>query len=202
MPTITDTFPAPALDPARWTDQLNGSVNLVIGVPSDGVYPENVDDDGDSVLIVSDNKMMVPGGGNFDTHIFYQDTFNDPDQAIVSFLAWRSSQKNGMGQSLYGVDVRLRVDPGGAPITFQKAVTTLGVGSVSDIIPDPLGGENSGFRIVRTGTDYEIFRFDTNINNWVSLTTVSLGFAGPGFIVFGQFAEDPFNPVIPWLLQT
>jgi len=202
MPIITDTFPAPTLNSARWASQLNGSVGITIGVPTDGVYPELVDDDGDSVLVTSDGKITAPGGSNFDTSIFYKDVFNDPDQAIVSFLGWRSAQKTGLGESLYGVDVRLRVAPLATSITYQKATASLGAVSVSDILVDPASGADSGLRIQRSGTSYELFRFDNGLNAWVSLVSVSLGFSGPGFIVFGQIAEDPFNPVIPWVLQT
>ncbi len=200
MAIVSDTFPAPALNSSLWFSSLTGSVGLTVGSPIDGAYPETVDDDGDEVLISSKNKVTVPGNSAFDTRIFYEDTFTDTEQAIVSFFGWRSVQESG-GNPVYGVDLRLRFSPG--PIwTFQKATIVFSTPSVTDITFDPTNGGDGGFRIVRAGTVYTLYRYNTTGSNWVSVTSVNLGFQGPGYIIFGQFAEDPSVPVIPWFFQT
>ena len=61
MSTFTDEFPAPILDATKWTGTTVGTCSIVVGAPTDGIYPTTVDDDGDSVLISSDDKLIVPG---------------------------------------------------------------------------------------------------------------------------------------------
>jgi hypothetical protein len=200
MAVVSDTFPAPVLNSSLWFSSLAGSVGLTIGSPIDGAYPITVDDDGDEVLISSKNKVTVPGNSSFDSRIFYEDTFTDTEQSIVSFLGWRSLQESG-GNPDYGVDLRLKFSPG--PIwTFQQSTIVFSTPSISEITFDPTNGGDGGFRITRAGTIYTLYRYDTTGSNWVQLTTVNLGFQGPGYIIFGQFAEDPSEPVIPWFFQT
>ncbi len=201
MSTLTDTFPAPTLNSGTWSSILTGSVGLTIGTPTDGAYPTTIDDHGDEVSITSENKITIPGDTSFDVRIFYEDVFTDPQQNIISYLGWRSLQKNMLLQSMYGLDVRLKATPASTYI-FQRLAITLANPVFNDLIFDPSAGGDGGFRITRAGTTYNLYRYDTGILNWVLITSVALGFSGPGFIVFGQIAESPSEPIVPWLLQT
>jgi len=201
MPLIQDTFPAPSLDPTRWSDIQDGSVSLTIGVPMDGVYPETVDDVGDAVTITSQSKLIVPGVLDFDTSIFYEDFPTDPDQALVAFLGWRSMQLDGSLQPSYGADILLCRKPD-AQFFFQRHTISTGVENRSTIIADPASGADGGFRVVRSGFSYRLYRYDAIGMTWDLLSTEVVPHVGPGFIVFGLFAEDPMAPGFPWVFQT
>lgn len=202
MPVIEDKFPAPSLDPDRWTSIENGSVSVVIGVPEDGVFPQNVDDIDDAVTISSQEKLIIPGLLDFDVRIFYEDVFTDVSESIVSFLGWRSTQLDNDNESSYGVDVLLCVKP--APdFVFQRHTIVSSVENRSTITPDVSVGGDGGFRVVRSGFNYKLYRFDAEVSNeWELLSTEIIPHAGPGFIVFGIFAEDPLSPGFPWVFQT
>jgi len=197
MPTITELFPAPTLDPTRWVSTLQGSTSLTIGAPSDGVYPVGVDDPGDQVTVDSKNRLTVPAG-SFDARIFYDDVFDDIDENISSFLGWRSNQVDGGGMPAFGIDILLCVKPG--PV-FELQKQTVNLGSVNrgTVINDPLNGGNGGFRVTRSASTYSLYFFNAG---WVLLAQEVLPFSGPGFIFFGQLAESPTLQAFPWVPQT
>jgi len=195
---ITDTFPAPTLDDAKWSDQQTGSVGLVIGSPSDGVYPQNVDDDGDEVVVLSEGKISVPAGQSFDQSIFYENVYTDPDQSIVLFLGWRTYQQAPSGNPAFGIDASLAVLPGPA-YYFQKRTFESDTETRDNIIEDELEGADGGFRMERIGSNYSLYRH--NGDDWELLQTVHFPHTDTGYVIFGVFAV---NPVLsfPWVLQT
>lgn len=197
MSTVFDVFPPPSLDSNKWSSTLVGSVGLSVGVPSNGVYPLTVDDPGDQVRIDSEGKISTPSG-SFDVRLFYADVFSDLDENIVSFLGWRSTQKDGLGDPAYGIDALLCVKPD--PVyEFQKRAINLGSVGRSTVLIDPTSGADGGFRIVRSGTDYQLYYYNSG---WVLFETEALPHNGPGYIVFGQFAESPTLLAFPWIPQT
>lgn len=196
MPLITDTFPAPALDPLKWTDVQAGNVALVIGNPVDGVYPHGVDENGDEVYIESDGKVMVPAGIPFEQRVFYEDVYQDPEQTLSMSLGWRSELKSG-GNPVWGVDVALTVQPGGI-FLFQKSEILSGMGVRSTVLVDPTSGAAGGFRMTRIGSTYGLYYY---AGGWVHLTDVTLPYNGPGFVRFGIMAFDA-EITFPWIFQT
>jgi len=199
MYTFTDNFPPPVLDAQKWTAQVVGSASYVVGTPVDGVFPENVDDVNDSVLVDSDNKIFVPAIHEFEYEIGYVGLYNNPAPTTVRtvFLGWRSLLK-GSGVPLWGVDVLLKVEAG-PTYTFQKQTVEDSVVTLTDLIPDPTSGADGRLRIVRTGASYLIYYYD---GGWVLLDTIALGFNSTGFVLFGVFAGPiPEGEDFPWLLQ-
>ena len=197
MPTVTDTFPAPSIDTTKWTSATTGSTSLVVGTPSDGVYPQTVGDDGDSVIISSSGKSSVPGSTSFEVEVSYEDVFTDPDEVIVSFLGWRSDLLDASGDAAYGIDVALVVSPG-PTYEFHRGVINLGTASRDVLEIDASSGGDGGLRITRSGSDYLLYRYDSGTTSWVLLDTVSLPHVGTGYILVGQFAETPTFP-FPWI---
>jgi hypothetical protein len=200
MTVISDTFPASSLNSDYWASSSSGSGSIVVGSPSDGVYPQGIDDDGDQVLITSEDGLTVPANSNFSAEIMFDDVFSDGDQAIVSFLAWRSYQGSGSGNSLYGVDLRLRVAPSGSSYKYQRAALVSGSSSVIDKL-SVSSFTSGGFKIERAAKVYSLYYLDFS-SNWVLLESYNLGFDGPGYIVFGQLAEDPSVSVVPWIVYS
>lgn len=200
MYSFIDPFPAPQLDALRWSPFLQGSVDVSIGSPTDGVYPLLVDDPNDEVRVYSKNKIYVPANQPFDTSIQYVDTYDDvvPPVTRYIYLGWRSNLE-GSGNPLWGVDVLLRV-LGGPTYDFMKKVVEDGVVTTSILIPDPTMGADGQFRIVRNGLDYSIYYFN---GSWVLLDTITLANTGLGYVWFGVYAEPAVVPdtVLPWLLQ-
>lgn len=198
MPTILDNFPASSLDPAKWTSLIEGTTGLSVGVPNDGVYPQNVDDDLDSVTISSKDKLSTPQGQPFDASIFYEGVFIDAEQEVLSFLGWRSYQEID-GNPAYGVDFILCVKSDGV-ILLQKNIISNGNAYNEDIMIDPLDGFNSGFRIERQGGIYLLQQwFD---GGWVLRDSIDLGYSGAGYIQFGQLARNEALQFFPWISQT
>lgn len=197
MGIYQDTFQPPALDATKWTPTLVGSVGLDVGSPTDGVYPLTVDDDGDAVVIVSDGKIPVASIHPFDMEIGYRDVYPAPTVNTYIHLGWRSVLKGG-GVPLWGVDVLLKIAPGPA-YTFQKRTVVNGVVSHVDLVPDTTFGADSTFRIVRSGTSYALYHYNSG---WVLLDTVALGFDGLGFVTFGVFTEALAEAEgFPWIYQ-
>lgn len=196
MPLITDTFPAPALDPLKWTDVQAGTVALFVGTPVDGVYSHGVDEHGDSVFVESDGKIQIPAGIPFEQRVYYEDVYEDPEQTVSLSLGWRSELKSG-GIPLWGVDVALTVQPGGV-FLFQKGEVLAGIGVRSTIIIDPSSGASGAFRVTRIGSTYGLYY---RAGGWVHLTDVVLPYNGPGFARFGIEAFDAAI-VFPWIFQT
>lgn len=200
MPTFTDSFPAAALDATKWASATSGSVSLVIGSPSDGVYPQTVNDEGDAVTVSSSGLLTVPGSSGFDIEIYYEDIFTDVDETIITFLGWRSDQLDTEGNPAYGIDIALSVRPG--PLyEFEQGAINLGTFGRSVLATDTSSGGDGGFRIARSGNNYTLYSRDATNTAWSSLATVVLPHVGPGYIVFGQFAESPTYP-FPWISQT
>lgn len=199
MPTITDTFPGPALDPDKWTAETTGSVSYDVGTPEDGVWPIDVDDDGDEVRVHSQDKIIILTGQDFDVKIFYDGVYTDAEQSILATLGWRSDAESG-GDPVYGVDVLLRSAPG-ATYTFQKRIINSGSITRDNILEDPQEGADGGFRIAREGLDYLLYRWDPDIDDWSLLDTITLPSAGSGYVTFSLEALDPVVE-FPWILQT
>ena len=63
----------------------------------------------------------------------------------------------------------------------------------------PTSGANGGFRLERAGQSYIL---SYNDGGWVVFSIENLPHVGPGYIVFGQFAEEPSLPAFPWVPQT
>lgn len=200
MPLLQDAFPAPFLDATRWTDTQQGTVSLTVGVPSDGVYPVDVDDHLDSVVVSSKGKIITPPNAPFVMDISYEGAFVDPEQDILSFLGWRSNQEYVPNEPAFGVDLILCVKPSGSVI-LQKRLIVGGVESISDIQNDPHDGAARAFRIERSGTSYLLWQWD-GVSSWDLRDTVNLGYQGSGYIVFGQQALDPTLQAFPWISQT
>lgn len=198
--TITDTFPAPVLDYDKWTDVIVGSSSMVVGTPTDGVYPVDVDDDGDAVVVDSENKIFVPANHDFEFILGYYDVYSDPAPPAIRtlFLGWRSILK-GSGVPLWGVDVLLKVDSG-PTYTFQKLTIVNSVVTLTDLITDPTSGADGQFKVERVGDDYKIYYYNSG---WVLLDTITLGYKSTGFVQFGVYAGAITPPLtgFPWILQ-
>lgn len=196
---ITDTFPPPVVDPAKWTSQAAGSlVGLVVGAPVDGFFPIGVDEHDDIVLARSDGKITVPAAKPFTANLYYGDVYDDPEQNIIPFFGWRSSDKDLGGNPLHVVEIQLVVSPG--PFyRFQYRIVNNGSESITIIGDDPSGGGDGGFRIVRSGSVYSLYRFD---GGWTLLVDVPFPRIGEGFIEFGIKAVDPTLAAFPWVIQS
>lgn len=200
MGLLLDSFPAPTLNAEIWTDIQQGTVGLVVGVPQDGAYPQNVDDDGDVVEVRSYDLVTVPGGESFDTNIFYEDTYSDIDNSIFYYLGWRSLMKDGSGVPLYGYDVMLCIKPDTETL-FQRRTFHYAVEAIDVVLSDPTDGADGGFRLSRSGDDYTSYYYDKPEESWVPLETFTFPYTMPGFIVFGVFAREP-TFLFPWVAQT
>lgn len=200
MPIFTDSFPAPALDSARWTEFLQGAVSLSIGVPVDGVYPVDVDAINEEAAVHSRTKIYVPANHTFEAKIDYVDPYAEvlPPVTRNIYFGWRSIIEGG-GSPLWGVDVILRVVPGPAYV-FLKRVIENGVVTITALIPDPTFGATGKFKIRRSGFVYEIFYYN---GAWSILDAISLGYIGLGYIRFGVYAESPppIEESFPWILE-
>ena len=201
MTIFTDSFPPPSLDVARWTEDLQGTVSLVVGIPTDGVYPIDVDNAADEVAVHSRTKIYVPTNQPFDSQINYIDPYADavPPVTRILYFGWRSILE-GAGIPLWGVDVMLRIliGPG---YDFLKRVVVNGVTTVTPLIADPTAGADGKFRVERTGYDYKIYYYD---GGWVLLDTITLAHIGLGYVRFGVYAEavaPPAGAPFPWILE-
>lgn len=201
MPIINDAFPPAALNATYWTAGFGNDGSIVVGSPSNGVYPQNLDMDGDSVAVSSANKLIVPGVLNFDMHIYYEDVYTVAGVNIVSLLSWYSMQLDMSGDPAYGISILLCAKPD-PEYLFQQVIQNQGAVYRTNLITDPSSGANGGFRIQRTGSQYMLYRYDVGLPGWVLLSTETLGHVGPGFIVFGQFAENTEQQGFPWVFQT
>lgn len=195
---ILDNFPPPSLDPSKWSSVQQGTTALQVGFPENGCFVHGVDDHGDHVYVSSEGKFYLPANRYFSIHIFYSDIYSDPEQDIRYYFGYRSNQKDGGGDPLYGIDVMLSVEPGPS-FVLQKRVISAGVVNISNIVPDPLVGGDGGFRVVRNGTVYSLYRYD---GSWIKIDDVDLGFKGAGYVQFGVYAEDGTLLHFPWVAQT
>ena len=200
MPTITDTFPPPSLDTEKWTEDLVGTTSLVIGTPTDGLYPQTVDDSGDVAGVQSESKIYVAANHNFDMDVAYLDVYSNPAPPVTRdiYFGWRSMLKGG-GVPVWGVVVLLRITTG--PVyTFYKIVRENGTSTETSLGADPTVGSDGGFRIVRSGTDYLIYYDNAG---WVLLDTVSLSYTGVGFVQMGVSGTGVTPPAeeVAWIYQ-
>lgn len=200
MSVFSDTFPPPSLDTARWTEDLQGSVSLTIGVPTDGVYPVDVDDLFDEAAVHSRTKIYVPANHDFDSQIDYIDPYDEvvPPVTRVIYFGWRSILEGG-GAPLWGVEVMLQV-VAGPGYFFQKRVIDNGTVTITALIPDPTVGADGKFRVRRLGSNYEIYYYN---GGWVLLDTIALSYVGMGYVRFGVYAESPSpdEEGLPWILE-
>jgi len=201
MGIITDTFPGPTLDVAKWSDDTQGSVSYNVGTPSDGVWPIGVDDHGDLVGVNSDSKIIVPASQDFDARIMYNGMYFDAAQEILAAFGWRTIAKDGGGIPLYGIDIMLVTKPNGSTVQFEKRTLNLGSYVRSVIQPDASSGADGGLRISRAGSSYSLHHFDQAINDWVVLDVLTIPSVAVGFVQFNLEAVDPSIP-FPWILQT
>ena len=195
--SVLDTFPPPSLDVAKWTDYFAGSTASQVGFPEDGYFVHGVDDSGDHVYVESKSKISLPANKYFSVQIMYKDIYYDADQDIRYYFGYRSNQQDGGGNPLYGVDLMLLAEPGGV-FFFQQRVIVGGVETISNLLADPTGGADGGFKVIRNGTVYSLYRFD---GRWTPVVDVGLGFSGPGYIRFGVMAENVGLAAFPWVAK-
>jgi len=201
MGIITDTFPGPTLDAAKWSDDLQGSVSYNVGTPTDGVFPIGVDDHGDLVGVNSDNKIIVPATLPFDAQIFYSGVYFDPEQEILATLGWRTMAKDGGGIPLHGVDIMVVSKLDAVTVSLEKRTLNMGSYTRSVISPEPSGGEDARLRLARSGSNYMLYHWNPAIPDWVLVDTVALPSVAVGFVQFTLEAVNPDIP-IPWIAQT
>jgi hypothetical protein len=196
--SVLDSFPPPVLDSTKWSDYQIGSTALQVGFPENGCFVHGVDDHGDHVYVKSKNKITIPANRFFAAKIFYTDLYSDDEHNIRYYFGFRSDQEDGGGNSLFGVDVMMLVEPG--PVyTFQQKVITAGIENISSLLIDPTSGANGGFKVIRNGLVYSLYYYN---GGWVHLVDVNLGFNGVGYIQFGVQADNPSLSYFPWVAQT
>ena len=198
MATLTDLFPASSLDSNLWNSTTTGAGAFVVGTPSDGVWPSGIASDGDSVLIDSENKIVMPDSVNFDCSIRYYSVEPALSGLYSSiFLAWRSAEKSG-GLSVDGIDIELVTRPGPTH-TFEKVIRTAGVDNRIVLIADPSSGGDGGLRIERIDSTINLYTRDATNAEWTIVDETIAPSTDQGFLVFGTYAAEIPDDMFDWI---
>lgn len=183
MPEILDSFPAPALDSNKWNETLSPGVSLTV---DNRVEPVTIDALGKSVFIDSSEKFSVPGATSFDVSIRYSDIQWVDDISLVHFLTWQTYRKDEHNEPWAGIRIAV-ISKWDSAIFLDRLSWVNGLQQREQLDQDD-SVISGGLRITREGLIYTIHYLVNEV--WVALESLDLKSQEPGFITFGQYAED------------